>query len=395
MQLKPLKTPELLLLKLALLFSLFLMLTNCDNSEDDSTLSGNNLITNFKLTITDNPSLSEDISADINQDDATIRVVFPSDTDLSNLMPSITISKNATISPSLDTAINLESPVTYIVTAEDDTSKTYTVSAVFDTALADREILEMLYKANPESTLNWDLNANTMDSWEGVTIADDHVKTLILISQNISIIPDEIENLSALEVLKLEDNQITELPDNIFNLSALTELNLNDNALTSLPETINKLSYLTLLQLEKNSLTEIPPAIGSMESLEYLYLNNNQLTDIPTEIGDLKNLKNFNLSYNQLESIPTEIGSMTALKSLAITNNKLSSIPTQISDLDNLEGLYLNNNELTSIPAAIGGITKLIALHLQQNQLTTVPNEVCDLENSGVTVLLDNGVTCE
>ena len=59
---------------------------------------------------------------------------FPKGANVSNLSPSITFSKGATVTPNSGVAQNFSSPVTYIVTAEDGkTTKTYTASAIVAT----------------------------------------------------------------------------------------------------------------------------------------------------------------------------------------------------------------------------------------------------------------------
>lgn len=62
----------------------------------------------------------------INHDELTINV--ETSVGVNNLVPSITISEGATISPSADQAQNFHLPVTYTVTAEDGTSNEYVMT---------------------------------------------------------------------------------------------------------------------------------------------------------------------------------------------------------------------------------------------------------------------------
>lgn len=63
----------------------------------------------------------------INETDRTIAVTVPQGTDRSGLVPTVTY-EGASISPASGVAKNFTSPVTYRVTAEDGTSRTYTVT---------------------------------------------------------------------------------------------------------------------------------------------------------------------------------------------------------------------------------------------------------------------------
>lgn len=72
----------------------------------------------------------------INQQDHTIAVTMPADTDVTSLTPSITVSDKASVSPASDTAQNFTNPVTYTVTAENGTTQDYTVTVTVQTASA-------------------------------------------------------------------------------------------------------------------------------------------------------------------------------------------------------------------------------------------------------------------
>lgn len=57
-----------------------------------------------------------------------ITAELPNGTDVTALKPTITISKDATVSPKSKVAQDFTNPVSYVVTAEDGTTKTYTVT---------------------------------------------------------------------------------------------------------------------------------------------------------------------------------------------------------------------------------------------------------------------------
>jgi len=85
-------------------------------------LSSENEIRAFKL------SDDQMGSAAINSTSGTIKIKMPNTVDISNIVPEIfTISTGATISPAIDAAQNFNNEVTYVVTAQDGTPKTWTI----------------------------------------------------------------------------------------------------------------------------------------------------------------------------------------------------------------------------------------------------------------------------
>lgn len=66
----------------------------------------------------------------INESAGTISIVLPYGTDLTSLKPVITLSGATSVSPASGETVNLSGPVTYTVTGEDGTTKTYKVTAV-------------------------------------------------------------------------------------------------------------------------------------------------------------------------------------------------------------------------------------------------------------------------
>jgi len=84
------------------------------------------------LTVNFN-STSPAVMAVIDTAANTITALLPAGSDITKLAPTITISDKATISPASEVSQNFTSPITYMVTAEDGTTKTYTMKAATDT----------------------------------------------------------------------------------------------------------------------------------------------------------------------------------------------------------------------------------------------------------------------
>ena len=108
-------------------------------------------------------TIPNQISSTINSLDATVDVVMPYGTDLTNLVPTITVSAGATISPASDVAQNFTNPVVYTVTAEDGvTTKAWTVNVSVQTyvnALLENDKNVSIYP-NPTSDVLYINTAN-------------------------------------------------------------------------------------------------------------------------------------------------------------------------------------------------------------------------------------------
>ena len=84
-------------------------------------------ITGFNFLRADNEILPEDVIGTIG--DTTVTAVFLCGTDLTALVPTITVSRRATVSPESGVVQDFSGPVLYTVTADDGTTQTYSVRA--------------------------------------------------------------------------------------------------------------------------------------------------------------------------------------------------------------------------------------------------------------------------
>ena len=97
-----------------------------------------NTFRNWTVTVTVEAGSSEaeilsfdiptQVSSTINSGAATVDVLMPYGTDLTSLTPTITVSNLATVSPLSGVAQNFTNAVTYTVTAQDATTKDWTVT---------------------------------------------------------------------------------------------------------------------------------------------------------------------------------------------------------------------------------------------------------------------------
>jgi internalin A len=215
-----------------------------------------------------------------------------------------------------------------------------------------------------------------------------NLRTLDLMSNELSALPPEIGRLINLRKLYLAGNHLTALPPEICQLANISELWLTTNRFTELPPEVCRLNTLEDLILDNNYLTKLTPEIGQLTNLQNLAIYCNGLLEVPPEIGRLIELQKLDLTLNKLTTLPPEIGQLERLERLLLYVNKLTSLPAEIGQLASLQHLDLSDNQLTSLPAEIGQLASLQHLDLSQNRLTSLRAEIADLIEYGVTIEL-------
>ncbi|KAL1022409.1 hypothetical protein UPYG_G00026590 [Umbra pygmaea] len=214
---------------------------------------------------------------------------------------------------------------------------------------------------------------------------------LLLSSNKLEVLSEDVKLLPALTVLDVHDNQLTYLPKSIGELEHLQKLNLSHNKLKVLPGELWNLKALTCLQLQQNVLEELPEGVGQLTNLDEIDLSNNQLTAVPDSLGNLSRLIKINLSHNKLKSLPSGISVMKNLRLLDCTHNQLESIPPILSQMESLEQLYLRHNKLRSLPELPS--SKLKELHVGNNLIGVLEAEhLKHLNTLSVLELRDNKV---
>ncbi|KAG2463745.1 LRC40 protein, partial [Polypterus senegalus] len=141
--------------------------------------------------------------------------------------------------------------------------------------------------------------------------------------------------------------------DRWWDQTDLTKLILASNKLQSLSEDIQLLPALTVLDVHDNELASLPQSIGLLENLQKLNISHNKLKELPEQFWNLKNLRSLHLQQNELKRIPEEIGQLTLLDELDLSKNQIDDIPDDVGKLCNLVKLDLSNNKLKTLPSGI------------------------------------------
>ncbi|KAM9379426.1 leucine-rich repeat-containing protein 40 [Phaethornis superciliosus] len=239
---------------------------------------------------------------------------------------------------------------------------------------------------------------------------------LILASNKLQCLSEDVQLLPALTLLDVHDNQLTSLPSALGQLENLQKLDVSHNKLTSIPEELLQLSHLRSLLLHHNQLSHLPDGFGQLVNLEELDVSNNHLTDIPTSFALLINLVRLNLSCNQLKNLPADISAMKSLRQLDCTKNYLETVPSKLATMAALEQLYLRKNKLRSLPEFpsckllkelhagenqieilnaenLKHLNSLSVLELRDNKIKSVPDEIAVLEKLERLDLANNDIS--
>ncbi|XP_066264980.1 leucine-rich repeat and death domain-containing protein 1-like isoform X2 [Branchiostoma lanceolatum] len=187
--------------------------------------------------------------------------------------------------------------------------------------------------------------------------------------------------VSGLLYLDLSNQGLTSIPEEVFDITDLEILDVANNKLTCIPEAIGRLQKLRALDARGNMLTSLPQAIGSLQQMRILYIDDNQLTEVPPGVCSLSNLETLTVSKNKLSTFPPGVEKLQKLRVLAIANNQLTEVPPGVCSLSNLEVLSVSNNKLSALPPGVEKLQKLTQLDISGNQLTEVPPGVCSLSN--------------
>ncbi len=143
--------------------------------------------------------------------------------------------------------------------------------------------------------------------------------------------------------LVIKDFEITsEIWNEVFKLTNLEMLVMVNNQIKVLPKEIGKLTNLDTLVFSNNQIKVLPKEIGKLTNLDTFGFSNNQIKVLPKEIGKLTNLDTFGFSNNQIKVLPKEIEKLTNLTFLDFSANPISTPKSfKITNFKLLEQLEL------------------------------------------------------
>jgi len=185
--------------------------------------------------------------------------------------------------------------------------------------------------------------------------------------------------LDVIKQLHLGDMELTTIPDEIRQLTAITSISLGENYQFEFPSWLSEFTQLRSLKMADMNLQKIPDVIGDLKSLVELNIAINPLVEFPQFLCELPLLEDIEMRMTGISELPDEIENLQALRSLHCGGSTLQKVPDTIGHLKNLEKLVLNANRLTFLPDSIGELTSLKKLYLGRNPLQELPETIGQL----------------
>ncbi|EGD73872.1 leucine rich repeat containing protein 40 [Salpingoeca rosetta] len=236
-----------------------------------------------------------------------------------------------------------------------------------------------LHEIPPEQT---SLSFDSEDKWWEST----DLQRLIVASNEIREIPDDVELLGALTLLDAHNNQLERVSDKLGALQELKALNFAHNKLRAIPDGVYALRHLKSLRLTGNQIQDVDERIGALTDLEELDLAENQLRSLPESLGRLAQLRRLALNKNNLQTLPQSIAQLSLITELEIIHNSLTAVPLSLENMASLTRLDLRYNKLTALPR-LCNLKALRELSLGFNSITTLgdiratlPSGLCILD---------------
>ncbi|XP_069792570.1 fibromodulin a [Narcine bancroftii] len=209
-----------------------------------------------------------------------------------------------------------------------------------------------------------------------------NLKRLYLSNNNLTSIPHPLP--SSLKELRVSRNKISKVqPHNLEDLSNLTLLLLNDNQLEDVGDSLKVLPSLSFLDLSNNHLKKLPEVLP--DTIHQLYLDFNHISMIPKEyFRQFLKIQYARISNNDLtdQGIPLNTFNVSSLIELDLSHNELQTIPLVN---ENLENLYLHANRIKEVKAesfcrttGFMNFSKIQVLRLDGNGIgrSSLPQEI-------------------
>ncbi|XP_004298216.1 PREDICTED: probable receptor protein kinase TMK1 [Fragaria vesca subsp. vesca] len=238
-------------------------------------------------------------------------------------------------------------------------------------------------------------------SWDGVKCDSDtskRVTSINLASRFLSgSLPSNLNDLSELTTLSLQNNTLTGPFPSLANLSNLREVYLDTNNFSSIPAgCFGGLTGLQTLSMSNNEILApwvFPSELtGSTSLVTFQAGNTNLYGNIPDIFGSFANLQNVRLSYNNLTGPLPKSFSGSGIQNLWINNQDsgLSDTVEVLSNMTSLTQVWLHKNQFSGGIPDLTQCSALTDLQLRDNVFTgMVPATLTGL-SSLQTVSLDN-----
>ena len=125
----------------------------------------------------------------------------------------------------------------------------------------------------------------------------DHINNLSLKNLYFRAVPEGIRCMNNLTVLDLSQNNLYELPKWIYALKKLEELVLHSNRIQNIHDDVSYLKELNVLDLRHNQLEDLPDRICELNNLRTILLHANKFTSFPEQLFQMPFLDLIGMEY--------------------------------------------------------------------------------------------------
>jgi hypothetical protein len=240
--------------------------------------------------------------------------------------------------------------------------------------------LEQQFLQNLEYEIPYLEKDHFWNNVNGVYIENNRITKLAIGNKKLTDLPNDIENLSALEYLDLSSNQISDISANFHSVPTLKHLDLENNHIEKLSQKFGNFNSLESLNLSKNRLKSLPDTFRTMPKLKVVDISNNQLQTLPKSFSSLSQLKKFDCSDNQLTDFPQEFSNLTSLEECNMGRNFFRFIPEAIANWKKIELLTISKSQITYIAKFLLGLKNLYYLDLSSNKIYELPEWITEFQ---------------
>ncbi|KAG4995619.1 hypothetical protein JHK84_032588 [Glycine max] len=269
------------------------------------------------------------------------------------------------------------------------------------TAIADDgEFMSKLAKALSPTPSGW--SGSSFCAWNGVKCSANRVTSINIASQSLGgMLPPDLNSLSQLTSLSLQNNALSGAFPSLANLSMLESVFLSSNNFTSIPvgcfQGLPSLQTLSMTDSINLAPWTIPAELTDSINLVKLELGNaNLIGTLPDVFDKFVSLVELRLSYNNLTGVLPKSFAGSAIQNMWLNNQNgfgFSGTIEVLASMTHLSQVWLQKNQFTGPIPDLSNCTTLFDLQLRDNQLTgVVPPSLMSLSGLQNVTLANNAL---